>query len=146
MRLAVIAMVILTAVAFAGCGSSEPKSLEEYIDQNPDAREEVDKAVQMDSLSDIMDVEVNYKGNDVIITCSLKTTYDEDIIKTVVKAYEEKEADLKGTVDEAVKQIESETRRTHEAVTIDLDLMQYDGQRYHEKDWQRPYVTMLIKQ
>jgi 2-amino-4-hydroxy-6-hydroxymethyldihydropteridine diphosphokinase len=45
-----------------------------------------------------------------------------------------------------LKQIESETRRTHEAVTIDLDLMQYDGQRYHEKDWQRPYVTMLIKQ
>jgi 2-amino-4-hydroxy-6-hydroxymethyldihydropteridine diphosphokinase len=45
-----------------------------------------------------------------------------------------------------LKQIESETRRTHEAVTIDLDLMLYDGQRYHEKDWQRPYVTMLIKQ
>jgi 2-amino-4-hydroxy-6-hydroxymethyldihydropteridine diphosphokinase len=45
-----------------------------------------------------------------------------------------------------LKQIESETRRTHEAVTIDLDLMQYDEQRYHEKDWQRPYVTMLIKQ
>ena len=45
-----------------------------------------------------------------------------------------------------LKQIESETRRTHEAVTIDLDLMQYDGQRYHEEDWQRPYVTMLIKQ
>ena len=45
-----------------------------------------------------------------------------------------------------LKQIESETRRTHEAVTIDLDLMLYDGQRYHEKDWQRPYVTKLIKQ
>ncbi len=133
MRLAVIAMVILTAVAFAGCGSSEPKSLEEYIDQNPDAREEVDKAVQMDSLSDIMDVEVNYKGNDVIITCSLKTTYDEDIIKTVVKAYEEKEADLKGTVDEAVKQIESETGISN--VGIDIVIKNGDGSEVWNKHY-----------
>ena len=133
MRLAVIAMVILTAVAFAGCGSSEPKSLEEYIDQNPDAREEVDKAVQMDSLSEIMDVEVNYKGNDVIITCSLKTTYDEDIIKTVVKAYEEKEADLKGTVDEAVKQIESETGISN--VGIDIVIKNGDGSEVWNKHY-----------
>ena len=133
MRLAVIAMEILTAVAFAGCGSSEPKSLEEYIDQNPDAREEVDKAVQMDSLSDIMDVEVNYKENDVIITCSLKTTYDEDIIKTVVKAYEEKEADLKGTVDEAVKQIESETGISN--VGIDIVIKNGDGSEVWNKHY-----------
>ena len=133
MRLAVIAMVILTAVAFAGCGSSEPKSLEEYIDQNPDAREEVDKAVQMDSLSDIMDVEVNYKGNDVIITCSLKTTYDEDIINTVVKAYEEKESELKSTVDEAIKQIESETGI--ENVGIDVVIKNGDGSEVWSKHY-----------
>jgi hypothetical protein len=29
-------------------------------------------------------------------------------------------------------------------VTIDLDLLQYDEQRYHEKDWQRPYVSLII--
>ena len=43
-----------------------------------------------------------------------------------------------------LKQIEAETGRTPEQVTIDLDLMQYDEQRYHEKDWQRPYVTSII--
>ena len=133
MRLAVIAMVILTAVAFAGCGSSEPKSLEEYIDQNPDAREEVDKAVKMDSLSDIMDVEVNYKENDVIITCALKTTYDDDIINPVVKAYEQNEADLKSTVDEAIKQIESETGISN--VGIDIVIKNGDGSEVWNKHY-----------
>ena len=47
-------------------------------------------------------------------------------------------------LQQLMKQIEAETGRTPEQVTIDLDLMQYDEQRYHEKDWQRPYVTSII--
>ena len=47
-------------------------------------------------------------------------------------------------LQQLLKQIEAETGRTPEQVTIDLDLMQYDEQRYHEKDWQRPYVTSII--
>ena len=43
-----------------------------------------------------------------------------------------------------LKQIEAETGRSKEVVTIDLDLLEYDGQRYHEKDWLRPYVTAII--
>ena len=43
-----------------------------------------------------------------------------------------------------LKQIEQETQRTKQYVTIDLDLMQYDNQRYHLEDWQRPYIQNLI--
>ena len=43
-----------------------------------------------------------------------------------------------------LKQLEQETRRTKDHVTIDLDLMQYDDQRYHLDDWQRPYIKNLI--
>ena len=43
-----------------------------------------------------------------------------------------------------LKQIEQETQRTKQHVTIDLDLMQYDNQRYHFDDWQRPYIQNLI--
>ena len=43
-----------------------------------------------------------------------------------------------------LKQLEQETRRTKDHVTIDLDLMQYDDQRYHLDDWQRPYIRNLI--
>ena len=43
-----------------------------------------------------------------------------------------------------LKEIEQETRRSKQHVTIDLDLMQYDDERYHLADWQRPYVQRLL--
>lgn len=46
---------------------------------------------------------------------------------------------------EQLKQIEQESRRTKEHVTIDLDLMQYNQERYHHTDWERPYIQKFIK-
>ena len=43
-----------------------------------------------------------------------------------------------------LKQIEQESRRTKEHVTIDLDLMLYDAERYHLADWERPYIQKLL--
>ncbi len=43
-----------------------------------------------------------------------------------------------------LKHIEAETFRTSERVTIDLDLMLYGSQRYHERDWSRPYIQQLL--
>ena len=43
-----------------------------------------------------------------------------------------------------LKEIEQETRRTKQHVTIDLDLMQYDDERYHHSDWERPYIQRLL--
>ena len=47
-------------------------------------------------------------------------------------------------LQQLLKKTEAETGRTKETVTIDLDLLQYDSQRYHEKDWQRNYVSAII--
>ena len=47
-------------------------------------------------------------------------------------------------LQQLLKQTEAETGRTKETVTIDLDLLLYDDQRYHERDWQRPYVSAII--
>ena len=43
-----------------------------------------------------------------------------------------------------LKETEQETGRTKQQVTIDLDLMQYDKERYHLDDWQRPYIQQLL--
>ena len=43
-----------------------------------------------------------------------------------------------------LKQTEQETHRTTSRVTIDLDLMQYEAQRYHLQDWERPYIQQLL--
>lgn len=48
-----------------------------------------------------------------------------------------------------LKRIEQEMGRTDSdrkegIVRIDLDLMEYDGERHHIKDWERSYIKMLL--
>ena len=48
-----------------------------------------------------------------------------------------------------LKEVETDMGRTTEArqqgiVCIDLDLLLYDNRRYHERDWQRDYVRLLL--
>ena len=50
----------------------------------------------------------------------------------------------KEALEQWLKKTEAETGRTKEKVTIDLDILQYDDQRYHEKDWERKYVVDII--
>ncbi len=58
---------------------------------------------------------------------------------------------VKGTTELSVenlqvllKEIEAATGRTRDRVTIDLDLMLYDDCRYHERDWQQPYIQNIM--
>ncbi len=43
-----------------------------------------------------------------------------------------------------LKSLEAMVQRTKEQVTLDLDLMQYDEERYHLNDWPRPYIQLLL--
>lgn len=47
-------------------------------------------------------------------------------------------------LEATLKGIESSCGRSKEHVTIDLDLMQYDDERHHLKDWPRPYIQQLL--
>jgi 2-amino-4-hydroxy-6-hydroxymethyldihydropteridine diphosphokinase len=47
-------------------------------------------------------------------------------------------------LQQLLKNIESETARTPQRVTLDLDLLLFDQTIYHEKDWQRTYVSAII--
>ena len=54
-----------------------------------------------------------------------------------------------GLLCEVLKETEKRLGRTHNEdgiVTIDLDLLQYDNQRYHLRDWERNYVKNLISE
>ena len=48
-------------------------------------------------------------------------------------------------IEQTLKQIEAEAHRTSKQVTIDLDLMQYDSERYHLRDWPRTYIANLLE-
>lgn len=72
--------------------------------------------------------------------------YKSDFLNCLVKgntalAMEELEARL--------KQIETQMGRTPDSkitgvVLIDVDILQYGEQKYHLKDWRRPYVLELL--
>ena len=52
-----------------------------------------------------------------------------------------------GLLCEVLKETEKRLGRTHNEdgiVTIDLDLLQYDGQRHHLRDWDRNYIKDLL--
>lgn len=52
-------------------------------------------------------------------------------------------------LNEVLKEIEKRLGRTHNEdgiVTIDLDLLQYDDQRYHLRDWERNYIKDLLNE
>ena len=52
-------------------------------------------------------------------------------------------------LNEVLKEIEKRLGRTHNEdgiVTIDLDLLQYDEEQYHLRDWSRSYVKDLINE
>ena len=52
-----------------------------------------------------------------------------------------------GLLSEVLKETEKRIGRQHNEdgiVAIDLDLLSYDGQRHHLKDWNRDYVKNLL--
>lgn len=55
------------------------------------------------------------------------------------------------TLSQMLKSVEQEMGRSQEdrlagIVKIDLDILQFDDVRLHERDWKRPYVIQLIKE
>ena len=52
-------------------------------------------------------------------------------------------------LNEVLKEIEKRLGRTHNEdgiVTLDLDLLEYDSERFHLRDWNRNYVKDLINE
>lgn len=52
-------------------------------------------------------------------------------------------------LNELLKETEKRLGRTHNEdgiVVIDLDLLQYDDQQYHLRDWERDYVKNLLNE
>ena len=117
-------MMLTTAVAFSGCGETEPKTLEQYLADNESARQEVEDAVKAES-GDDMTVDVAYEGNNIIVTSTLKTTYDEETLDAVSEAFEGLGEDLGNNIKTSISQIEEDTGIT--GVSMDVIIKNGDG-------------------
>ncbi len=118
-RALLAAVAVLLGVAMAmgltGCGQ-ETKTLQEYLEESPSAMQDVEESLAGLNNAD-MDVSTDYKGNEIIITGDLKTTYKKSVLKTIKKSYKKNMAKtLTEPMEEAVVNIERDTGIT--GVTI----------------------------
>ena len=84
---------------------------------------------------------------DAIWTEPIRSTRPDLYLNQLVEADTALSAD---DLEAALKRIEADMGRTAEdrregLVRIDLDLLLFDRRRYHERDWERPYVKKLLR-
>lgn len=77
----ILSLIMAMALLFAGCGSSSPETLEDYINSDSEAQETIDSLS-----SDGMNVDV--KGNVITFTYTYDQTFDEDTIAAMAPEME----------------------------------------------------------
>lgn len=115
--------MLATVISITGCGS-EPKTMEDYLDENPSAQQEIEDSLSGLENSD-MGVSVSCEGNKIIITCEMKTTYENKVLDSIKSSYADYMTGLKEPMEEAVAGIEEETGIS--GVTIDVIVNNGDG-------------------
>lgn len=120
----IVAMVIVSAVVFAGCAGSEPATLEGYLAGNDEAQKQIGESLA-GLQSDDMRVDVSYEGNKIIITCALKSTYEGDVVQAVRDAYVHSEETMKASLEASIQEIQESTELS--GITIDVVVNNGDG-------------------
>lgn len=41
---------------------------------------------------------------------------------------------------------DTEEKRKNNLIEMDIDILEYDGKRYHEKDWNRQYIIDMVEE
>ncbi len=55
--------------------------------------------------------------------------------------------EIKAIFKEIEKECEdTKEKRRNNLIEMDIDILEYDGVRYHEKDWSRPYIIDMVEE
>lgn len=55
--------------------------------------------------------------------------------------------EIKAIFKEIEKECEdTKEKRQNNLIEMDIDILEYDGVRYHEKDWSRPYIIDMVEE
>lgn len=136
----IIAAALIAVTAFAVCGcNSEPKTIEDYLTESPSAQQDIEESLSGLNNND-MDVQVTYEQNRIIITCSLKTTYKKNVLKTIKKSYKKyMKKHLTEPMENAVASIERETGIS--GVTIQVIINNGNGKEIWSQTYPLPEET-----
>jgi len=132
---AALLLLAFAIFSLAGCGQQQPSTLEDYLANDEEARQEIKEAMTIKTEDD-KDVDLIYDGNNITITCTEKETYDEELLDGIRLAYDAQREDLEDTVRDTIDQIESSTGI--DGVSVDIIVKNGDGTEI----WKNHYTSL----
>ena len=118
-------MLVLTALVCTGC-DKDPKTLEDYLADSPETRQEIRDAVAGIENKD-MKADVSYESNKITVICKFKTKYKGEVLEKMSKSYRKSAKKMAEPVQDAIEWIEAETGFS--GVTIDVIVKNGNGKR-----------------
>ena len=123
--LLITALMLLTAVFMTGC-ETDPKTLEDYLADSPETRQQIRDAVAVVENKD-MTADVSYEANKIIVKCKFKTKYKGKVLEKMSKSYRKSTRKMAEPVQDAIEWIEAETGFS--GVTVDVIVKNGNGKR-----------------
>ena len=118
-------MLLLTSVFMTGC-ETDPKTLEDYLADSPETRQQIRDAVAVVENKD-MTADVSYEANKIIVKCKFKTKYKGKVLEKMSKSYRKSTRKMAEPVQDAIEWIEAETGFS--GVTVDVIVKNGNGKR-----------------
>ena len=109
----ILASLLLVSSVFAmssckATAEEKPCTLEEYVGQSDAAEKELD-GISESMTNEILDGEVDVKGNAIVMTLKLKETYDSKDLDTLAEQFGEQMDNYRDTFDETIEDMEEES-------------------------------------
>ena len=131
---AVFALSITFILALAACGTTGPTNLEEFVAANPEVAEDMIISLEQ-SGDENVDVTVDFKGNNCILTSKYKNTFDEDQVKVLSEALEVSADQMIDICNTCIVDMEDVTE--FEGITMTLKYVNGDGSKIWAKTYER---------
>ncbi|MDO4545636.1 MAG: DUF4854 domain-containing protein [Bacillota bacterium] len=125
----VIAMLLAVLMAFSGCGG-QPANLEEYIEGNAEAQEQIEKAQETAENSGL---ELTIEENTILYTHQYPTTYEPDVAAAMSAQLEESFASFESMFTSLSDQMKEETGI--DDIVVRVLVLNGDGSEMYSVDY-----------
>lgn len=125
LKITIVSMLMVLMLAFAGCGS--PSTLEEYLNSDSEAME------QIESLSESSGLEVDISDNTLTYTFTYDQTYTGDQLELIRTNTESTMESIDSSMKQLAASMEEESGIND--VTIVVEYLNKDGSEIFKKEY-----------
>ncbi|MCQ2546651.1 MAG: DUF4854 domain-containing protein [Clostridia bacterium] len=126
---------IMLLFAFAGCGSSEPTTLESYFNDNPDQKEALMETMAGADGQGVLTLSSDISENTFTVTGTMTQTYPESSLGVMAEAFDGQISNLESQVTPAKKSMSETTGVSADDIIIKVVYCNGDGTEIWSKDF-----------